>query len=203
MGLFSPSNTEVEQIRNTLDDYKSAVERLEREVDSLKGRVKTSQADAEEARALSEAIARAFNTLESDASLSRLPPREKSEGSVITLEEPVKAWKATERCIVKLRLPKGAKVVYPRNSTKFRTDEATVIGMFDGDASTNGRCSLPSSEDELEPARLVDDISKHRPDFEYHLGETMTPDRLDEDIDRACTNGIHIFATVSNAAAWY
>lgn len=94
-------------------------------------------------------------------------------------------WK---RCrgsvIVKLRIPADAK---RSNATgrKCRAEYAEVLEILDNTG---------------EPTEVA--YSQHDEEFAYRVGETVRPDRFDEDRWNECAPGIHYFITREEAEEW-
>ncbi len=78
--------------------------------------------------------------------------------------------------IAKLQIPEAAK---RSNATrrKCRAEYAVVLAIYDG-------------SEEVETG-----TSQHDCEFVYRVGETVTPDKFDEDRWNECSSGIHFFIT--------
>lgn len=221
MGLFGPSKTELEDRIAELED---ALDEKDRRVNDLSTRVKeaertanranrealAAQQDARDAREEAEEYARSALDLarvidqHDEAGAEPLPEK---EDAVETLDTPSIVWKATRNHIVKLLLPEDTTVVYPSNDSKHRADQAIVLEFYDVEVTTkrkfHGTEKQKNVSDDI--ALETTDTSRHSSDFEYQVGERVTPDNgeLDTDTSVACTTGIHFWRTQDEALDWY
>jgi hypothetical protein len=194
MGLFGPSKTEVEAANNTAEEALDEAKKAQQRVRSLG---KELEREKEHRRNLQEAVGALSEVVVNITDSENLHPIPNREGEVVTLERDREAWKKTENAIVRLKIPAGARVVYPKGSHKLRTDEAEVLGMYD--IPTN---RFPAEENLTTRLKLKDQ-SRYDSDFEYTVGDTVTPEReLNTNIGIRCRSGIHIFRSFSQAARW-
>ena len=89
----------------------------------------------------------------------------------------LRVWKKVQGSVVELEIPAGAKRTAVPTDRKCRAEYAKVL-WIEGDKSVEAR-------------GLV-----------YCVGETVYPDRYNDDIREVCTNGIHFFLTREEAEAW-
>jgi hypothetical protein len=85
--------------------------------------------------------------------------------------------------IAKLMIPARAKRTSSLVGRKCRAEYAKVLSMYVSGGSAKPRQG----------------ISRKDPDFIYRVGETVRPDKYDDDIRVECTNGIHFFITKKEA----
>jgi len=88
-------------------------------------------------------------------------------------------WKATSDGIAKLRVPPEAKRTASLVGRKCRAEYAEVLEVIGGDGQ-----------------------GIHDPTVTYRPGETVRPDKYDNDIRVQCTHGIHFFLTREEAEEW-
>jgi len=164
--------------------------------------------EAEEQRE-EEHIQRSLLATGITAALKELPKIEPTAGYVETLEQPHIAFKAVDSGIATLIIPEGARVVSPTLSaqvsnigpSKYRTDEAVVVGIREYDITISVFSSSALKTDK----QIGDGSSLNEPEHNsvtYRIGETVTPDYLDENTSTVCTNGIHFFAEKDDAVEW-
>lgn len=132
---------------------------------------------------------------------------------VNTLDEPKIVWKATRNKLAKLLLPEGTTVVHPGKGASFsdkdklRSDQAIVLGfeeVVEEEKFPNMRISDMHEVAADETALDNQDCSRKRSDFEYNVGEKVTPNnRFNRDTTVCCAGGIHFFRTKEEALDWY
>jgi len=103
---------------------------------------------------------------------ARLPHFQIPQGDLIV-------WKRLNSGIAQLLIPKEAKRTACLTSRKCRAEYAKVLEM----------------EKET-------DTDRHTRLLHYTVGETVRPDKYDDDIRLECTNGIHFFLTREEAEEW-
>lgn len=174
------------------------VEELEQRVDELEDRLENLK---DEKDTLDKIVANIdqYGTIE----------REKS-GKVETLDEPKVAWKATKHYILKLVIPKGARVVHPNGDSfgshywKKRTDKAMPVGFYDVRTLEDMQQWVFQNDEEALVYDETDYCHTQNGDYEYVLGEMATPaSYLDARVDEGCTSGIHFFTNKEDALDWY
>jgi len=164
--------------------------------------------EAEEQRK-EEHIQRSLLDVGITAVLEELPKIETAAGYVETLEQPHVAFKAIDSGIATLIIPKGANVVHPTISAqhashgppKYRTDEVVVVGIKKYDIN-EGAFSRSASKTDKQ-VKGGSSLNQNRYNsVTYRIGETVTPDHLNENTSLVCTNGIHFFAEKDDAVEW-
>lgn len=122
--------------------------------------------------------------------------------SRVIIQEPTLVYKATSNYIAELILPASTKLVCPEKAKKgythelgkMRVDRAIVSGFYFVDKEW---------DDAMKEATHVHrDESHYNPDFVYTQGDQVKPDSFDDDTERNCTNGIHVWATPEEAKDW-
>jgi hypothetical protein len=222
MGLFGPSKTDLEErineLEDKLEDAEDRARDAERQAERAYDRAGKAMGNAKEAaRRAREAkddakenahtafeLARALDGV--DASGAK-PFRRKREDEVAELDKARIAWKATRNHIAKLLLPEDTTVVFPRNGNKCRADQAIVLGFYNvnmkAEYGHSGTKRTKYAADKI--AFETTDFSLHNQNFEYGVGERVTPDNgeLNTDTSRECETGIHFFRTEDEALDWY
>jgi hypothetical protein len=134
-------------------------------------------------------------------------PRGYRSERVVRLDEPRVAWKVGERdndfgyTAIKLVIPAGATVVYPRKQTsvgqtKLRTNAAYVAEIQEVDTDERGDW-IAEPCDWQECGRYYS--SGDDSDFTYREGAVAVPDEFDDNIKHVCTHGIHVYARKETA----
>jgi hypothetical protein len=89
-------------------------------------------------------------------------------------------WKKISKVLIKLEIPKKAKRVNSLVGRKCRANFAKILKVYNDQKSVQGG-----------HAGLT-----------YTEGETIYPDKFDDDIRIECTHGIHFFITKQEAENW-
>ena len=101
------------------------------------------------------------------------------EGEFVAWKKARLHGKSGGECIVKLLIPSDAKRL-SSTSEKCRADKAMVLEVQDMDGNKINECAYSNYE--------------HAQDFEYKVGETVTPrEPFDDDRWNECSSGIHFF----------
>jgi len=96
-------------------------------------------------------------------------------------------WKAgSDGCVIKLYIPAAAKRTASLIGRKCRAEYVKVLAIFDCDGRPEAECM-----------GWFPDIG-----FVYRVGETVHPDKYDDDIRVECSHGIHFFLTREEAEEW-
>jgi hypothetical protein len=105
--------------------------------------------------------------------------------------------------VAELLIPEDTIVVSPSGRTlrgrKLRAEKARVLSFWEVENDTLS--SMPNL-DEHSLVPTVMGTSRYNREFEYHVGEEVTPDKFDPNTDEDCTNGIHFFRTFKGACGW-
>jgi hypothetical protein len=100
-----------------------------------------------------------------------------------------------EPCIVKLMIPRGARVACHVNDTKIRCDKAWVVGVFkfeyDEDTQTVTYGKMISVARSFYYKEKVSD--GNAPEFLYRVGDMIEVKDFEPDLGRVCVPGIHFF----------
>lgn len=118
-------------------------------------------------------------------------------GAIRTFDEPVELWKKAHledrHCLVRMRLPVGARLVYPKkeshswNNNKLRAERVRVLRLEEIEGGDSGEAVA---------------TAPHVRDFEYRVGEIATPADFSTDTTTTDAPGIHCYATRKGAAYW-
>ena len=87
--------------------------------------------------------------------------------------------------LINLKIPAKAKRTASLVGRKCRAEYAKVIAIYDSKGKKVNSCG-----------------GWHDNDFKYTVGETVKPDKYDDDIRLECTHGIHFFLTKEEAEQW-
>jgi hypothetical protein len=135
-------------------------------------------------------------------------PRGYRSERVVRLDEPRVAWKVGEMdgnvftyTAIKLVVPAGAKVVYPKNqssfrSTKLRTNAAYVAEIQKVDTDEFGDWIAEPCDWQV-CGRYYS--SGDDSGFTYREGSVAVPDDFDRSPHNVCTHGIHVYARKETA----
>jgi Family of unknown function (DUF5758) len=98
-------------------------------------------------------------------------------------------------CIVKLMIPRGAKIACNVNDTKLRVDTAWVVGIFKYDYDEHTK--TVKYGDQISVARSFyykeKVASGNAPEFLYRVGDQLTIHNFNPDLGSVCVPGIHFF----------
>ncbi|WP_226041243.1 DUF5758 domain-containing protein [Natrinema sp. DC36] len=178
LGLARSST--VAELKDELEETEQELSRAERRKSTLR-RMRDSQREREQD---------AVESLKAALEAGEFDNLEDESCKVEELDEPRVVWKKGQFYIIELVIPAGETVVHTTDSKK-RVSKAYVREFYhkhDG----------PVVEKETE------DRSIHDHSFTYRRGRFVEPDgTLDTQTWRACTRGIHCFATREEAADYF
>lgn len=100
-----------------------------------------------------------------------------------------------ELCIVKLMIPRGAKIACNVNDSKLRVDKAWVVGVFkfnyDELTRTVKYGEMINVARSFYYAEKV--VNSYQPEFLYRVGDLIEVKDFDPDLGHVCVPGIHFF----------
>lgn len=197
-GGSTTSNEErIDELEDTLSDIRDRNRDLERSLQRHRHRLDKAESCIE---TLTETLHEKFN-LDTDGADNFSIVK---DGVVEALDTRHVGWKRTENAIVKLLIPRTARVVHPVGSQKLRTDIAYVAEVYDYDEFEHIYDNTFKDDYSSAIYEQLHDSSLHDSSFTYTVGEVVTPnDELDKDVDVACASGIHFYATKGDAVNHY
>lgn len=133
---------------------------------------------------------------------NELKERAKDTGAVYTLGAPKVAYKATKRGIATLIVPEGARLVFPYDSYKARTNVAYVERIEELDRTSGGLWENIRYTDET----LVSDVNGAvggADEILYQVGDCVYEKNLSENTWKTCGRGINLFADKGRAEEFW
>lgn len=133
---------------------------------------------------------------------NELKERAKDTGAVYTLGAPKVAYKATKRGIATLIVPEGARLVFPHDTYKARTNVAYVERIEELDRTSGGLWGNIRYTGETRVSDVNGAVGG-ADEILYQVGDCVYEKNLSENTWKTCGRGINLFADKGRAEEFW